>query len=1528
MKDYCHLLHPFQQDPGVSQRQRIMEDLVSGSARIDGRSLADLLDYFVQLAQHINYYHADLSVSDWQPFFRKSTPFVLAAMTKYDQEATREKIAFYRQLFDKQPSEAGLQLLIHYLFYGVIDKVNTWHQQVKDSELPVAFTLEKLIKDRLQQPVRKFIGHANAAVQGYCIKPLDVYRLYDNAVWGFDITDLYSIDARFKSKAATRRERLIFLRDSVLALLLPFLEVIQMAATTAELSMEQSLLPLKAELQERHSPHLAILFAFLKLFRYLQDDLNGFTKKHLNFFYQQVLHLKTQEATPDKAHLVFEVQHQLNKYLLKEGLLVKDGKDNNKAEVLFALDDEIVVNKAQVADQRTLFLNHQTHSTTTYLEGVYIAPNAGKADGVEEDFQEDTPKSFPTLGAKYSKYIDTEHQFIQPYPHARLGFVLASPVLLLQEGTRTVTITLACMLQDDYCQVLTDLPSDPDPCCEGREQEGGGDEKKKTVRFEAACKLYEKVQKALEIRYYYVSQPLIQEAIKQGIGPALVGKLKELLIRRTSQEDGDSCYCPVEEILYDRTLTQAEFEGITTPKERALLAEIIPPRRAIRLLFSGEKEWILPSEVTSLTLTPETLPCDTEEGPYPFTLAITAILKPDQPAVTFYDPEQLKEDLNTSLPVVKIELDDTIKLACPPPEQDQKCCLDRPWEDGLISVSLYHFFRNVVVIDKIGNDPDQKDDETGIAVTVCELKNMVVQNDESIQNVNSPIYPFGTRPAIADFDVVNPADPPLVNPNLIGPNFYLGSHEVFCKKWGNVRININWKDKPSDFREYYKAYVVEDVTAQIFGLDEDKFAIRVSVLQDKNWSAEAADRKLFDENPPIALPPVFPGGGELCDYGDQYEQSIVLSADDFPNQEFCISPDEFTSLDVNTRNGFIKINLRNQDFLHKDYAFVLARQMMALGRYPDAILEGAVYKKDGNTVIVFRSLGKTIVELKDEIFDTKDAADLAKNKVDDLNTTFDAAVDFPPPLSPVTDAERDTLIPLVHDSKTLTDDVQQKAVDTKDKLLELQSIIDIFDVLSGEIVKPLTVLIPNEPWTPIIKEIAIDYTATATAQDIDLIHLYPYEGTYKHETITQQPTLLPTFCDEGTLFLGLKDLVPGSNLNLLFQLAEATADSEADPEDVRWHYLDNNQWKALRPGFEVLDDATGGLTTSGIIKLAVPANMTSDNTILPKGLHWIKVAIPQNSRSVSETIGIHAQAIRATFTNQAANDRQRLRQALPAGSLAKLQVADALVKKVSQPYDSFGGRVPEAAGHYYVRVSEHLRHKGRAIQKFDYERLALEAFPQLFKVKCINHSFALNAHRYVNDFPVAPGYVLLAVIPDLNQLKASASFEPRAPVSLLEAIQEYLRKRTSPFVRLRVMNPRYERVHFCLKVQLYPGKDVAYYQEKLRQEVREFLAPWAIGQYDKLTFGQCLYRSDVLRFLETRDYLDYLLDLRMKHEDDEEDIRDQARVCPLTPRSILIAGSIEVCIPQQDCEGWEEDGEDCRYEAIPLAEYCPKDTIR
>src|SRR5690606_27759861 len=69
-----------------------------------------------------------------------------------------------------------------------------------------------------------------------------------------------------------------------------------------------------------------------------------------------------------------------------------------------------------------------------------------------------------------------------------------------------------------------------------------------------------------------------------------------------------------------------------------------------------------------------------------------------------------------------------------------------------------------------------------------------------------------------------------------------------------------------------------------------------------------------------------------------------------------------------------------------------------------------------------------------------------------------------------------------------------------------------------------TLGLPKEPYTPTIKSISIDYKACADHNDIELIHLYPFPNSSKKEHVSLQPTLLPTFTDEGSLFIGLESL--------------------------------------------------------------------------------------------------------------------------------------------------------------------------------------------------------------------------------------------------------------------------------------------------------------------------------------------------------------------------------------------------------------------
>ncbi len=1502
MFDCNNLLHPFQNDPGTSQRQRIIDQLVSNAVKIDARSLADLLNFFSKLSTGINFYDKNLSVNNWQPFFSKSLPFLLASLSRYDDGVTRDKFELYKKLFSKQASVQGLQLMLSFILYNTFSKLNSWYEEVKGSDLPIENGIEELIRSRLAAHLKTFIVFANTASKWFCTKKFDFTRFLDtddSDVWNLELRHLYAIDNQFPGKAVGRCALLKVLYKDVSELLPTLLEGLKQVVIPAEASIKDSLVPQAKELRENHPPHLALVFAFINLFQKLQGELNKKTKEHLHFFYTQVLKIKPAQARADKAHVVFELQKllqdQYEKFKIDSGSKLLAGRDEKNFDILFGTDEEIIVNEAQVADLRTLFLNYEHIVDGNYVEGVYIAPNSTKADGVEKDFKDGDPINWFTLGRDLSKYTEPRKKIPKKHPQARMGLVLASQILYLAEGERTVTVTLDCNLNDSLCNEL-------ERQCH---TSGGTNCPEYNVFYSAHNFFTNRVRGFLyqntgggdvPISYIIINEDLLEQAAAEGMSQEYIDEIREFFLGMPNPNEctGEKLYYKFRQVEHDVwTMFRDDPAHVLRQAEIFKLPEVFREHYPIKVWFSGAEEWIVP-EFTNLSLS-------TLNPNGDFTMQMVLTIPAGKPAVTFYDKVALKEDLGSELPMLRMELNDSLKVEyfIDAPIVP-KCCLEKTIEEGSHFVSLYHFFRNVTV---------RKTSK--IDVHVCELKNFVVQNDENVMDVNAPIYPFGTRPDVSSFDIVNP----VYNPLTLGPNFFIGSKEVFNKKWTQVQLNINWKDKPLDFNKYYEGYLRRKRPSPpnppntfFTGLDEIDFEYRLSYLQDGTWIDEGNNRKLF----PVPNIPA----QTVCTHNSFYTYSIII---DFPNalqagQDFIIDKKPFKRFDVNTRDGFIKLNLRNQDFGHKDYPFILARQMMAFGKLPKDHVEGAVYYDQNGQPIV--------ISTTDMLNALSSAGPLASLVQGDVNAIDALAGGL---LHDITLAQSNAIRAILR----LPNTPNPGDPGTFNAAALLSQIINVQVISVLNLLKAFQAIIPNEPWTPIISNISLDYKATAKVTDIELIHLYPYKGTYKFEEIELEPTLFPTFCEEGTLYIGLSGLQPGSNLHILFQLAEATADSESGKENVRWHYLDSNIWRDLRTGFELLEDNTLDLTTSGIVRFALPENMTTQHSIMPKNIHWIKASLGKNSRTVSETIGIHTQAVSATFIMAETTDTARLAGPLEPGKIEKLLVATPNIKSLTQPYESFGGRLPELEGSYYVRVSEQLRHKGRAIQKWDYERLTLEEFPLIYKAKCINHSFHTDANIYWNDVPYAPGYVILAVIPDLRKLKAGNSFEPKVPVSVLNKIDAYIKKRTSPFVRLKASNPRYEKIHFCITVRFKLGVDENYYIEKLKSDIREYLAPWAVGKYDKLTFGQCVYRSDIIRFIERTGYVDFIIGLKMKHDNDNGPLNDRQRVCPNSPRSILIAGNIDIVIDPQRCDSWcdlEPEEIQChQYELVN--DYCIPEAI-
>ncbi|HEV7782663.1 MAG TPA: hypothetical protein VGO58_15420, partial [Chitinophagaceae bacterium] len=181
---YCdNLQHPFQNDPGVSQRQRVIDDLLSDNVKIDGRSMADLLQYILQLSKHINYYDSNLEISDWRPLFRNSLPFLVASINNFDTKSIREKFKIYSADFLREPSVTGLQLQLSFVYHNTLGKINTWHLQMTGKGLHLETILQQMMGDKLRASVRQFLQIVNTAAVKYGVRKVNLLPVAANEAW-------------------------------------------------------------------------------------------------------------------------------------------------------------------------------------------------------------------------------------------------------------------------------------------------------------------------------------------------------------------------------------------------------------------------------------------------------------------------------------------------------------------------------------------------------------------------------------------------------------------------------------------------------------------------------------------------------------------------------------------------------------------------------------------------------------------------------------------------------------------------------------------------------------------------------------------------------------------------------------------------------------------------------------------------------------------------------------------------------------------------------------------------------------------------------------------------------------------------------------------------------------------------------------------------------------------------------------------------------------------------------------------------
>lgn len=728
---------------------------------------------------------------------------------------------------------------------------------------------------------------------------------------------------------------------------------------------------------------------------------------------------------------------------------------------------------------------------------------------------------------------------------------------------------------------------------------------------------------------------------------------------------------------------------------------LVPDHFVVTL--SGEKDWIIAEEGTDDV---------TEVSATGSKLTIQRTLTAAQSAVVPYDEKVLLQPFKTKWPIIKVELNTKYN------------------HDPFIYKAL----------------KDMQPSDVVITVDVDGVKDLILQNDNSILDPSKPFVPFSNRP-------------------FVGSKFYIGSWEVFQKELTSLEVKLKWNDLPnSSFATYYTNY--DDIAGDETGPEPSTirtntlFKIDIKGLNGKIWENILPGA---DPVAPVALFTIPDGTGvvDAANVSTQCPNSKISSIDSSKLKG--LGRDEklekFEAWDVNSQKGFIRFVLQGVDFGHSIFPNAYALQAIELSK-------------------------------------------------------------------------------------------------------------EIPDVWAQ---------LPNPPYTPSMQELSLNYVSSvkyefdndkASEENTEqFFYVEPYG--VKEVTGSSSNHLFPQFDDEGVLYIGIKDLIPPQTLSILFQVAEGSANPKRDTQEVDWAILSKNEWVDFDDK-TILSDTTNDLLTSGIISFSIPEEASKDNTILPSGSFWLRAAVTKESDAISKMIDIRTQAVLVKFSDNN-NDPDHLRVALKDGSISKLLVSDSAIDKVEQPYASFGGEVMEESRDYYTRVSERLRHKRRAITIWDYEHLILQKFPSVYKVKCINHTKYEGTLENYSE--MQPGHVTLIVVSNVQNKNAVDPLRPMTSLSMLDNIESYITELNPICAVLHVKNPFYEEVSVSFKVK-FLADDFGYYRNKLEQEIKEFLSPWASGCSTDITFGGKIHKSVILNFVEERSYVDFVSCFKMYHTVPSDNVVD------------------------------------------------------
>lgn len=1324
----------------ASQDDRVAGAPAPDEIAVDGRGLAQLIAFAARYGALVNFYDLqDCPDGDWVPFFATDRSVILATHAALDLSNIERDLL--RQLARAQRDPWRLAGVIAVLarLLAILDQSAI---PPTDAEVHLRHPDIHRRDDSLGDPLRRFDRHL-----------------------GGDTLE-QALERRRAARDSRWHDSLFEILDDLAVTLIAALRRGHLAAIAAlEVSLDS----------DGHAPQAALWNTFAKLFSEARTELNSFPRRLVDFYYNDVLRQRGLSAQPDQLFLTFTPAQPTDQASVPRGAQFPAGTDAAGLAIDYAADTALEVTPARVIG---LSVHRIAMPDLDDIAAGDASPAVLSGEVVLDPDAPDTLKPFPMFGGA----IGAENGSLRMRP-AKLGFSIASPVLMLVGGVRTIEIGLVIVMRD-FARTDDDSPV---PTPDTTWQPPGQDARLLNLAELVALSLrqtfsffYSTAGGWIEIEGFAVTAQLAQTADDRNrfvISFTLPADAPPLVATGTKPVgDPPPGLLPIDSfpdpLQAPTVIGNLRADAASSPA--ALQLATIKQAAALQRLEIGAVE--IDVAVAGLTGVKLTTP--------------TGQADPSQNFAVFGLPPARDSALDITAPELFAKAIDTLSVVI-------------NWAGLPVTSTGFKGYYQDYVLDADGNvSPSPLFDNRSFRATFS-----LVNPGPWLVDAAAPSQPlFATEPLVLTTPGATSAGfmmPATTRPSSPPPPPPPPEPDPAAPLASDVLLQVPIGPPVADVPAYYNPAT----SALRLTLAAPAYAFG-NVLYTSNLMAAST---ALGQSSVAGLASGGSDGKRSIGALRQLSHTNVTASDN--NYLATVGPAVDTALSAMTGEALVAVKqaIAKSGASADEQARLLADLEAALGDI--ATHAGTLWQRlttrgatPGQAATVLANLVAWL-DANEQSFGAGATVPLkqAHNILDaatTIATSFAAAADQPVAVA------RPNMAAAVQVALTAL----------------------------------LPPSMPNPPWLPMAAGLALNYTAsgyyviapppaptptaipipTSSAQwatlssaeerattptatrSITFMHVEPFDKATAPAT-TGSTGLLPTIEPHDALYIQLSAPVP--QVALLFILAANTDGWWSNPPPTEWAQHADGAWQRIT----VLGDGTNRLSNSGIITLQLLPDQPPDKPIR------LRVLARGDTSNAPLVKAVIANALTASWVGPGGADSLGI--PLPAKTISKTSTSLTNIGTIDQPMQSFGGRPPATGGAFQMWMAERLRHKGYGIAGWDYQRLVLEAEPSLWQVAVV---------PAVDGFTglAAPGKVWVVAVAGPSTPNVIDPTVPLVDLTTLSNIGDRLEKCVGPFVTLAVTNPPYLRLRVTAECHFSDGDTPDYWSIQLKADLTRWLSPW------------------------------------------------------------------------------------------------------